>query len=59
MAEWLITAPVRKDFDGYGLHFTDGAARTDNERIAQKLARKGYRVTAVGKGRAKKTGGEA
>ncbi len=44
MVKYVITAPVKNTCDGYGLHFVNGVAVTENKRIADHLKAKGYKV---------------
>lgn len=53
---YLITAPVKKSCDGYGLHFVDGVATTEQKALAEYLATLGYEVKKSG---AERTGRSA
>lgn len=44
MSKYKIIAPVKKTCDGYGLHFVDGIAGTDDDTRAEYLKTRGYEV---------------
>lgn len=44
MSKYKIIAPVKKTCDGYGLHFVDGIAGTDDDTRAEYLKNRGYEV---------------